>query len=60
MWCSGALPLALRLPSGLPHRVTTHLDAVRVMHDAIENAIGQRWIADLLVPFRDWQLRSQD
>lgn len=30
------------------------------MDQAIENAIGQRGIADLLVPSRDRQLQSQD
>ena len=56
----GAPLLALRLPTSLAHRVTAHLNAMRVMHHAIENAVRQCWIADLLVPFRDRQLRSQD
>jgi hypothetical protein len=30
--------------------VTTHLDAVSVVDQSVENAVGQGWIADLLVP----------
>jgi hypothetical protein len=53
------LLLALRFHAGLAHRVPAHLDAVGVVHDAIEDAVGQGRIADLLVPFRDGQLRGQ-
>lgn len=32
------------------------LDAMGVVNDAIEDGIGQRWIADDLVPTVDWHL----
>jgi hypothetical protein len=48
------LPLArrsgIRLPPIFAHRIASHLDAMRVVHEPVENAIGQGWIADLLVP----------
>ena len=37
----------------LPHRVAAHLDPVRVVDQAVENAVGYGRIADLLVPPRD-------
>ena len=43
----------------LPHRITAHFDAMRVVDQLVENAVGQRGIADLLVPSRD-QLQRKD
>ena len=40
--------------------VAPHLDALGVVDQAVENAIGQGGIADLFVPAPDWQLRAQD
>ena len=37
-----------------------HLDAMGVVHDPVEGAIGQRGIAYLFVPPRDRQLRGED
>ena len=45
-----ALTLTVRFASALAHRIPAHLDAVRVVNQAIENAIGQRGITDLLMP----------
>lgn len=47
--CSYVFRLATRLAHGIP----THLDAMGVVHEGIENAVGQRGIADLLMPARD-------
>jgi len=33
---------------------------VCIVNQPVENAVCQRWIADLFVPARDRQLRSQD
>ena len=38
----------------------THLDAVGVVDQPVEDAVGKRGIADLLVPARHRELRSQD
>ena len=38
------------------HRVAPHFEAMRVVHQAVEDAIGGRGIADLLMPARDRQL----
>lgn len=35
---------------------TAHLDAMSVVHQAVEDAVGDSGISDLLVPARDWQL----
>jgi hypothetical protein len=34
----------------LAHRFTSEFDAVRVVNQAIENAVGHGWVADLFVP----------
>jgi len=34
----------------LAHRVATHFDPMRVMDQAVEDAVSQRRIADLLMP----------
>jgi len=40
----------------LPHGVAAHLDAVRVVDQAVEDTVGHRRVADLFVPARDGQL----
>ena len=42
------------------YRIPAHLDAMRVVHQPVENAIGQCGISDLFVPASHWQLRSQN
>jgi len=42
--------LGIRLPPALTHRIATHLDAVSIVDQAIENTVGQCRIADLFVP----------
>src|SRR5438132_254521 len=45
---------ARRLSTALfPHRVPTHFEAMRVVNQAVEDAVGGCRIADLLVPARD-------
>jgi hypothetical protein len=52
------LILRIRLPTILPHRVATHLDAVSVVNQPVEDAVRQGRIADLLVPARNRKLRA--
>jgi hypothetical protein len=40
----------------LPHGIAAHLDAMSVVHQLVENAVGQSRIADLLAAERGWQL----
>jgi len=40
--------------------LSAHLDAMDVVHQTVEDAIRDGAIADLLVPARDRQLRSED
>src|ERR1700676_1746185 len=47
-------------PTLFPHRVPAHLDSVRVVDQAVENAVGHGRIADLFVPARDGQLRREN
>ena len=47
------LDLGVRLCPTLAHRIALHLNAMRVVDQAGEDAVGQRGIADLLVPARD-------
>ncbi len=42
------------------HGLPAHLDAMCVVHQAVEDSIGQGGISDLFVPASDGQLRSQD
>lgn len=42
------------------HRLATHFDAVSVVHQAVENAVSQRRIINLLMPVRYGQLAAQD
>ena len=45
---------ARRLSAALfAHRVATHLEAMRVVNQTVEDAVGGCGIADLLVPARD-------
>ena len=44
----------------LAHGISTHLDAVGVVDQPVDDAVGKRGIADLLVPARHGELRSQD
>jgi hypothetical protein len=54
------LGLSARLRTILPHRVATHLNAVGVVQQPVEDSIGQRGISYLFVPARDPELRGQD
>lgn len=44
------LDLGVRLCPTLAHRIALHLNAMRFVDQAVEDAVGQRGIADLLVP----------
>src|ERR1700693_1354106 len=44
----------------LPYRSASEINAVGIMHQAVQYAIGQRWIADLGVPFGDWHLAGKE
>src|ERR1700730_9626194 len=44
------------LPSFLSPGIATHLDGMGVVNQPVNNAIGQREIAELLVPTQDRQL----
>src|SRR6266849_9808744 len=53
--------LARRLRTTLlAHGIPAHVDAMSVMNQAIEDAVGGRGIADLLVPARDRKLRGEN
>src|SRR5580700_6652267 len=52
--------LCVRLPSILTHGIPAHLNAMGVVHQPVEDSVGQRGIAYLFVPPRDRQLRGQD
>ena len=56
--CSFTFPLFS--PFFLRMESPAHLDAMRVVHQPVEDSAGQRGISDLFVPARHWQLRSQD
>jgi hypothetical protein len=57
-WANRKPPI--RLPPIFARRLAPHVDAVGVVHQSVEDAVGQRGIADLFVPARDRQLRRQD
>jgi hypothetical protein len=40
----------------LTHRIATHLNAVSIVDEAVENTVGQCRVADLLVPARNREL----
>ena len=42
------------------HGLSAHFDAVGIVHQAVEDAVGDGGIADLLVPARDRQLGGED
>ena len=44
----------------LAHRIASHFDAVGVVHQAVQDAVGGGGVADLFVPARDRELRSED
>jgi hypothetical protein len=46
--------LSIRFTSTLAHRIASHLDPMRIVDQPVENAIGHRRVADLLVPSREW------
>ena len=50
--------LTIRLSSAL--RIAPHLDPVCIVDQPVKNAIGECRIADLFMPARDRQLRSED
>ena len=52
---SGFFPAAL-----FAYRLAVHLDAVGVVHQPVENAVGQSRVPDLLVPVGDGQLAGED
>src|SRR5690242_7007824 len=52
--------LCIRLSPVLTHRIAAHLNAVGVVNETVEDAVGGGRIADLLVPACDRQLRSQN
>jgi hypothetical protein len=52
--------LCVRLPAILTHRIATHLDPVGIVNQPVENAIGHRRVADLLVPAGNRQLRREN
>ena len=54
------LLLVLRRIAFLPHGLAAHLDAMSVVNETVEDAIGDGTIANLLVPARDRQLGSKD
>ena len=56
----GGRQLAGYAPTLFPHRVPAHLDAVRVVDQAVEDTVGHGRVADLFVPASDGQLRRQD
>ena len=63
LYTTSFLLLVVLLPRGiafLAHRLSTHLDAMGIVHQAIEDAVGDGRIADLLVPARDRELGSED
>jgi hypothetical protein len=57
---SGERQLRAGLPAIFAHGITSHLNPVGVVDQPVENAVGERGIADLLVPTGNWQPRSQD
>jgi hypothetical protein len=47
-------------PRFLAQGLAVHLDAVSIVHQAVQNAVGQRGIANLFVPLGDGQLAGQN
>jgi hypothetical protein len=60
--CGAALILSFLAGPGafLPYRLPLEFDSVSTMDNAIKNAIGHDWIADLFVPVSDGHLTSRD
>src|ERR1700745_3190912 len=44
----------------LAHRFAFELDTISIVNDAIQDTVGDRWIANLFVPVRHGNLRSQN
>jgi hypothetical protein len=42
------------------HGFSAYLDAVGIVHQAVQDAVGDGGVADLLLPARDRQLGSED
>ena len=56
-----SLRFLARLTSAfLAHRFTAEFDSVRVMHQPVEDAVGDGGVANLLVPVRHRHLGSED
>jgi len=47
------------LPFLLAYRLAIHLDAVGVVNQPVQDAVGDGWIADLHMPALDRQLTCQ-
>jgi hypothetical protein len=43
-----------------PQTVASEIDAVGVVHDAVEDGVGVGRVSDELVPFVDWDLTRDD
>src|SRR5208337_611491 len=54
------LLLVLRRVAFFAHGLSSHLDAVGIVNQAVEDAVSDGGIADLLVPARDRQLGSEN
>jgi hypothetical protein len=44
----------------LAHGFAFEFDPVGVVHQAVQNAVGNGWVPDLFVPVCQWHLRGQD
>ena len=47
-------------PALFTHRIAAHLDAMGIVNEAVQDAVGGRGITDLFVPARNRKLRSQN
>jgi hypothetical protein len=50
----------LRHTAFLAHRIAAHIDAMGVVNQAVQNAVGGRGVADRFMPARDRELRGED
>lgn len=46
--------------AGAAQAVSSEVDAVSVVDEAVEDGVGVGWIADDIVPFVDWKLAGDD
>ena len=51
---------ALAAGFALADRFTLEMDLVGAVHEAIEDRVGERGIADVVVPVLDWKLTGHD